>query len=192
MGSYGSTESTPHESDSLIEQQTVNHGHEGTTPPPNDTETEETGGNDHHGDTVDTTCFPCCMGDVTCRWIARILLFVLVTASLFASRISFAILVAQFGSELNDSNRTNLSAYGVNDACSQSDGVFWLLLIAVCVPYALNLLRCAYRGLAKLRGIPYPWPSRREIAWVCGCVGHHVWPSFANLNVPLRELLSVF
>ena len=133
-------------------------------------------------------------GAVACRGIARILLFFLVSASLIASRLSFAILVAQFGFEQNDSNRTNVSGYGSDEARSQSDGVFWLLLLVVCVPYAFSFLRCAYRGTTKTRRIiglgsgsrnsrpspgrgitVYPWPERRKIVLVCGCVAHHVW-----------------
>ena len=130
-------------------------------------------------DTVDCTCtLTCtCMGDVICQWIARILLFFLVGGSLFASRLSFAILVAQFGSELNDTQHTNVSGYGGDEARSQSDSVFWPLLIVVCVPYVLNFLRCAYRGLTRLRGMAYPWPGRGEMFSVRGCVGHHVWRS---------------
>ena len=172
--SYGSTESTTHSEcrRELTEDSSSNQHHEGTRLIGNaEAETD-------HDDTTRFSCCSCsCMGDVTCQWIARILLLVLVTVFLLASRVSFAVLVAQFGSELNDTNRTNVSGYGGDEVRSKSGGVFWLLLIVVCIPYTLNLLRCAYRGLAMLRGIAYPWPTCREIAVVCGCVRHHVWPS---------------
>eukprot|EP00118_Oscarella_pearsei_P021331 m.238774 g.238774 ORF g.238774 m.238774 type:complete len:1476 (+) comp40171_c0_seq3:577-5004(+) len=89
------------------------------------------------------------------QWIVRFLVFVLVLGFLVASRVSFAVMVEQF----------NFSSQAKTDSKDYtSEGIFWLLLFVILVPYMFNFLRCLWCGLCSKARKNYPWPTGPSIA----------------------------